>query len=248
MVKDITGKRSNKLIAIRNTLLKSPNKDYLWECLCDCGNTTTVSVGNFNSGHTKSCGCAFKEARQSRLDYHGMSKTKEFKAWSHIKDRCYNEKSKAYKYYGRKGVRMDAEWVDGFMNFYNHIGPCPDDGDKYSVDRIDTSKSYVKGNVRWATHTQQSRNKGMPKNNTSGVKGVNWENKKHPDGKTTTLYAVAQWKDLLCKNIKKSYSVKKYGKELAFFLACEKREIEIEKLNLMGAGYSEGHRGVLTNE
>ena len=28
-----------------------------WNCMCKCGNPTTVSICNLTSGHTKSCGC-----------------------------------------------------------------------------------------------------------------------------------------------------------------------------------------------
>lgn len=31
-------------------------RNYIWECKCDCGNTTYVSSCNLNNGHTSSCG------------------------------------------------------------------------------------------------------------------------------------------------------------------------------------------------
>jgi len=32
-------------------------REYIWECLCSCGNTTTSTSGVLNSGKKKSCGC-----------------------------------------------------------------------------------------------------------------------------------------------------------------------------------------------
>lgn len=32
-----------------------------WSCLCNCGNTTTVSGASLRNGHTKSCGCLHRE-------------------------------------------------------------------------------------------------------------------------------------------------------------------------------------------
>ena len=112
----------------------------------------------------------------------------------------------------------------------------PKDGNKYSCDRIDNNKGYVPGNVRWATCAQQSKNKTKYANNTTGVTGVTLDEKS-----PGSFYYAAQWHDQNGKICKKSYSVKKYGEELAFFLACEKRDLEIMRLNLQGASYTENH-------
>ena len=130
------------------------------------------------------------------------------------------------------------------MAFYNYIGPKPTDGQHYTVDRIDNARGYEEGNVRWATAKQQARNKGNMSNNTSGVKGVQWDNKKHPTGDKYSLYAKATWSTLGGKVRNKAFSVKKYGEELAFFMACEYREQQVLLLNLQGAGYTQGHLGV----
>lgn len=53
---DLTGTRYGKLVVLRRLSNSS-----LWECLCDCGNKTTVSTNHLNSGHTQSCGCLQKE-------------------------------------------------------------------------------------------------------------------------------------------------------------------------------------------
>lgn len=100
---------------------------------------------------------------------------------------------------------------------------------------------YFPYNLRWATDHQQARNKAHQVNNTSGVMGVLWEDKKWPNNKDSTLYAKAQWIDLEGKCKRKHFSAKLYGEELAFFMACEYREQQINLLNLQGAGYTEGH-------
>jgi len=106
-----------------------------------------------------------------------------------------------------------------------------------SIDRIDNTKGYVPGNCRWASQQEQARNKlGLQRNNTSGVKGVSWDEKSKG-----CIYATAQWKDLDGVPCSKSFSVKTHGEELAFFLACEYRAHQIDLLNLQGAGYSEQH-------
>lgn len=61
---DISGQRFGRLIALKPTeksIYLNQGKNY-WDCICDCGNTTTVSYSLLNTGKTISCGCAQKEA------------------------------------------------------------------------------------------------------------------------------------------------------------------------------------------
>lgn len=57
---DITGQRFGLLIAIKPTEQRASNGSIIWECLCDCGNITYVSVGQLTRKHTLSCGCRHK--------------------------------------------------------------------------------------------------------------------------------------------------------------------------------------------
>ena len=234
---DITGKKLNKLTALECTGRKCSNGDYLWLFQCDCGNTTEVSVGNFNGGHTQSCGCAVTENRRLREDYHGMTNTPEHKTWFKIKERCYNENEPSYFHYGAIGITMSKEWREDFKVFLHDMGLKPKDGKKYTIDRIDNTRGYEKGNCRWVTTTAQARNKlGLQNNNKTGMKGV------HVDQKSEgNFYAKVTWRDLDGKPCGKAFSFNKYGEELALFLAGEYRAHMIDLLNLQGAGYSEQH-------
>lgn len=56
----------------RLTVLKEVGRDkwgaVLWKCICDCGNTTTVTSYSLTAGRKRSCGCYKKEfSRQARL-------------------------------------------------------------------------------------------------------------------------------------------------------------------------------------
>lgn len=53
---DLTGQRFNSLVAIKSDGLDTTGKTK-WLCLCDCGNTKSITLLNLRSGNSKSCGC-----------------------------------------------------------------------------------------------------------------------------------------------------------------------------------------------
>jgi hypothetical protein len=57
---NLTRRKFGRLLVIRQSSVKK-NRRYLWECRCDCGNTTTVYGHNLRLGLTTSCGCFRKE-------------------------------------------------------------------------------------------------------------------------------------------------------------------------------------------
>ena|SRR5665647_690274 len=61
-LKDITGQRFGKLVAIKYTG-KIKNHSAVWECKCDCGNICEVKANALLSGAIRSCGCLRSESR-----------------------------------------------------------------------------------------------------------------------------------------------------------------------------------------
>jgi len=75
--------------------------------------------------HVRVCTYDVKHKRNtSRCDKckgvtHNMSGSDIYNVWQQMKDRCYNSKSKAYKYYGKKGVSICSGWLkfEGFLEW-----------------------------------------------------------------------------------------------------------------------------------
>jgi hypothetical protein len=68
-------------------------------------------------------------------------------------DRCRRPKHKSHKYYA--GIEVCDRW-DNFETFLLDMGERPKGT---SLDRRDNSKGYSPDNCRWATPTQQQRNR-----------------------------------------------------------------------------------------
>lgn len=80
------------------------------------------------------------------------------KLWA-MKNRCTNPKHESWPNYGGRGISVCERWTgpDGFYNFVRDVGMPPDY--TMSLDRVDNDGDYEPGNVRWATQTQQIRNR-----------------------------------------------------------------------------------------
>lgn len=59
--KNLKGKRFGRLICKRIVGREEKSKCVLWECKCDCGNTTIVRSDSLRNGNTRSCGCLQRE-------------------------------------------------------------------------------------------------------------------------------------------------------------------------------------------
>lgn len=102
----------------------------------------------------------------SRMNIRGMSAKEalttpvKFKSKSKLKEDPRKSERRTWHRLRRcnkcRGIGFD-KMLTNFQNFLDEIGPKP--SPLHSVDRIDNSKGYESGNVRWATSAEQNRNK-----------------------------------------------------------------------------------------
>lgn len=149
---DIVGKKIGRLKIIKR--FKS-GKYIRYKCKCDCGKIKNILSGTITAGKVKSCGCYRIEATIKNHTTHKRSCTKTYYVWNGMIQRCTNIKSKMYKYYGQRGIKVCARWLD-FSNFLEDMGEKPSG---LSIDRINNDKGYSRTNCRWISAKKQNENK-----------------------------------------------------------------------------------------
>ena len=87
-----------------------------------------------------------------------MTRKRLLKTFSHMKERCYDEKNKAYKNYGGRGITICQEWLDDREKF---IKWALENGyqEHLSIDRTNNDGNYEPSNCRWVTISENNQNR-----------------------------------------------------------------------------------------
>jgi hypothetical protein len=158
----LAGERYGRLVAIAEIAERSARREVLWRFRCDCGNECSAVSSRVISGRKKSCGCVHRDRMTSlgrSKATHRLAGTPEHIVWASMIQRCENPKHRFFDLYGGRGIRVCGRWRRSFADFLADMGLRP--SPTHQIDRFpDNDGPYEPGNCRWATPSQQQRNKG----------------------------------------------------------------------------------------
>lgn len=187
--KDLTGQRFGYLTVVKRAEDYVSPKGYhivRWLCKCDCGNEIIVLGNNLIKHSTESCGCLRKNTssivhkKYNTYDLSGeygigyTSKDEEFyfdlEDYDKIKDYYWWKNDSGY-------ILTVLEKVSGKqkrMRLHNFlIG-------EFNIDHRNNNKvDNRKSNLRKATISQNTMNRAIRNDNTSGCTGVYWNKQRN---------------------------------------------------------------------
>lgn len=197
---DLVGRRFGRLKVIARAedhVRPNGHRDVKWICECSCEehNIVTVldsSLKRKNRTPTKSCGCLAKELIKERSkkfnryaivedvvyiyfnnsDNYTMVNLDKWNSISYIRDFCWVEQGG----YARARIPNDFRSLFNTKTIGLHQLICPCE-DGYESDHLDRNPlNNLTNNLVPKTRLSNMLNKGMQKNNRSGIKGVYWDN------------------------------------------------------------------------
>lgn len=91
------------------------------------------------------------------FDEYGIS-SRLYRIWAHMKERCYNDKCRDFKYYGKRNIAVCDIWNNDFLEF-KKWAVANGYKEMLTLDRIDFNGNYEPQNCRWVTRKEQNNNK-----------------------------------------------------------------------------------------
>lgn len=141
------------------------------KCRCECGKEVEVFVNALRGTEKKktvSCGCWKAEKASQRMTEanlsgmnvhptHNMSRTRLYRLYHEMKNRCYYKNHASFSNYGGRGITVCDEWKQSFESFANWAMENGYDDD-LTIERKNYNGNYEPTNCTFATMKQQANN------------------------------------------------------------------------------------------
>lgn len=156
--KDLVGKRFGRWLVLER-VEKNKNRVYKWKCVCDCGKIGYPNTSTLNRGESESCGC-------KQVENTSKAKKNQQKNNS-IGDICRSHFANIKTSASQRNIPIELDMQYLWELFLEQKERCVFTGLKLdfgnkdlnwqkrrydttaSLDRKDSNKGYVKGNVQW---------------------------------------------------------------------------------------------------
>lgn len=147
---NLIGKKFGKLIVISEAPYRKNDPAPYWKCECECGNITEVRSQNLTQNITKSCGDGKHKTGEAHYGWSG---------YEDISGTYYCSLKKGAR---RRKIPFKITISQMWEQFIKQDRKCSftgllltfnknqrDSNGTASLDRIDSSKGYVAGNIQW---------------------------------------------------------------------------------------------------
>jgi len=143
--------------------------------VCPECSTAFVAEERVRKFCSRSCGARARQ-RVRVLDKNsnwrgGKTKHPLYASYLDMVARCSRPTHHAFARYGGRGITVCERWSQDFWVFVSDMGERPAG---HSLDRVDNDGPYAPENCRWATPSQQSKNRratayaGVERNQSTG--------------------------------------------------------------------------------